>query len=226
MLLKRGIMTARQLRDLPDPWVRKQMSITGLRLVHELRGISCIPLERIPPAKKQIICSRSFGHFITDLKEMEQAMTFYAARAGERLRSQKSVTSHIMVFFETSRFNGPFYAPAKVIQLRRPTNYTPDLIDATLKVIRETFKKGYRYRKGGVMLMEVSPTSERQYDLLTARTEGQEERVMKALDAVNKKYGANSIFYASAGIKREWQMMRQMKSPHYTTDWKQLPVAV
>jgi len=223
MLYSVGIQTAKQLRDMPDVWIRKKMTITGLRLAHELRGIPCIPLGMEPEPKQQIICSRSFGYFITELKDMEQAMTYYASRAAERMREQGRVTSNVMVYFETSRFNGPFYAPSTVINLPRETNYTPDIVTATLTATRHIFRKGFRYRKGGIMLLELSSAKERQYSFLSPRDEAKQEHIMKALDGVNKKYGANSLFFAAAGIRQEWQMMRQMKSPHYTTSWKELP---
>ena len=225
MLNAMGVTTAQQLRNLPDKVVRKKMSITGLRLVHELRGIPCIPLEEIPPAKQQIICSRSFGFFLTELKQVEEAINFYAARAAERMRQQGLVATHIMVFFETSRFNGPYYAPSKVMELPRATNYTPDIAAATLKAIRQMFRPGFRYRKGGVMLMELSAANGRQLDLLSPRNEPEQDELMKALDRVNAKYGANTLFFAATGIKKEWQMMRKMKSPHYTTNWDELPLA-
>lgn len=225
MLLSMGFSTAKQLRDMPDVVVRKKMSITGLRLVHELRGIRCMELEHQPEPKKQIICSRSFGYSITELKDMEQAMTTYASRAAERMREQGLVTSDILVYFETSRFNGQYYAPSKVMNLHSQTNYTPDIVKATLDATRQIFKKGYRYRKGGIMLLELTQAKERQYNLLSPRNEEKQEHLMTALDGINKKYGANSLFFAAAGIRKEWQMMRQMKSPHYTTNWKDLPLA-
>ena len=226
MLYAAGIKTAKQLRDMPDPWVRKKMTITGLRMVHELRGFPCIPLELQPEPKQQIICSRSFGYFITELKDMEQAMTYYASRAAERMREQNLVTADILVYFETSRFSGPLYAPSKVMNLHRETNYTPDIVTATLNATRQIFRKGFRYRKGGIMLMGLSSAKERQFDMLSPRNEAQQEHLMKALDGVNKKYGANSLFFAAAGIRREWKMMREMKSPHYTTNWQELPSTV
>jgi DNA polymerase V len=225
MLESVGVKTALQLRELPDAWVKKRMSVTGLRMVRELRGEPCIALEDAPPAKKQIICSRSFGKFLTELQQIEEAMTFYASRAAERMRSQNLVTSDVMVWFETSRFSGSFYAPSKVMHLERMTNYTPDIVKATLTAVREAFRKGYRYRKGGVMLLELSAAKNRQYDLLSPRNEPKQEAMMTALDAINKKFGSNTLFYAAAGIRQEWQMMRQMKSPHYTTMWGELPVA-
>src|SRR5215510_8959110 len=43
MLERAGIKTALALRDADDEWVRRRMTIVGLRTVHELRGIQCIP---------------------------------------------------------------------------------------------------------------------------------------------------------------------------------------
>ena len=225
MLNSRGVYTAAQLRDLPDAWVRKKMTITGLRMVHELRGIPCIELEDVNADKKQIICSRSFGYFVSELQDLEQAMSYYAARAAERMRTQNLAATDIMVFFETSRHNGPFYAPYRIEHLPRMTDFTPDIVRATLNATRAMYRKGYRLRKGGVMLMGLQPMETRQFDLLSTRDEPKQEQLMKALDGVNRKFGSNTMFFAAAGIKREWQMMRQMKSPHYTTSWKELPVA-
>jgi DNA polymerase V len=163
---------------------------------------------------------------LTELKDVEEALVFYASRAAERMRHQGSVADNLMVFFETSRFSGPQYFPSVVINLPRATNYTPNIIEATKAGTRKIFRKGYRYRKGGVMLMGLSPAGNRQYDLLSERTESKQEALMKTLDGLNKRYGANSVFYAATGIKQDWQMIRKLKSPHYTTSWDELPVAM
>jgi DNA polymerase V len=224
MLLRCGITTALQLRNMPDAWIRKKMSITGLRLAHELRGHPCIPLEETPPAKQQIICSRSYGYFLDKLQDVEQAMVYFATRAAERMREQRLVTRDIMVWMETSRFHGPYDRPTIIRNLPRATNYTPDIIAATLTSVRKGFRHGLRYRKGGVMLMELTSETQRQPDLLLPRNEDKQTSVMKALDKLNRKYGEHSVFYAAAGMNEKLKMMRQFKSPHYTTSWKELPV--
>jgi len=48
-----NIHTARQLRDASPKWLRKKFNVDMERIVLELRGISCIPIETIPPAKKR-----------------------------------------------------------------------------------------------------------------------------------------------------------------------------
>jgi DNA polymerase V len=226
LLCALGIRTAKQLRDLDIKWVRKKMTVTGERMVRELRGEPCYGMDEQPRSKQQIICSRSFGNFLTEVKDIEEALVFYASRAAERMRQQGSVASAIMVFFETSRFSGPQYFPSIVINLPRESNYTPDIIKATVAGVRRIYRKGPRYRKGGIMLLGLVPATNRQYDLLSSRTEPKQESLMQSLDNLNKRFGANTVFYAATGIKQQWRMMRKMKSPHYTTDWAELPVAV
>ena len=49
---------------------------------------------------------------------------------------------------------------------------------------------------------------------------------MFTLDQLNRKYGKGTIKLASEGTKRSWVMRRDLKSPNYTTDWKDLPSTI
>ena len=53
---------------LPDDWVRKQMSVVGLRLKKELEGESVLSLEESRSPKKAIATTRSFEKNLTALK--------------------------------------------------------------------------------------------------------------------------------------------------------------
>ena len=67
MLRQSGITTARDLKYADDGWVRRRMTIQGLRTVMELRGIDCLALDdsaRIRPGS--ILSSRSFGTPVED----------------------------------------------------------------------------------------------------------------------------------------------------------------
>ena len=77
------------LRRADDQFIKTHMGIVGLRLVMELRGLSCLQLEQCPPPKKGITCARSFGRAITQLQEMEQAVSSYVTRAAEKLRTEE-----------------------------------------------------------------------------------------------------------------------------------------
>src|SRR2546425_5991390 len=82
------ITTALQLRNVNDRWVRQELRIVGLRLVWELRGISCLPLELCPPPKQSLMVSRSFGRPITTLTEMREAVATDMTRAAGKFSRQ------------------------------------------------------------------------------------------------------------------------------------------
>ena len=101
---KTKIETALELKRCSDRWIRKHLTIRGLRLVWELRGISCLPLEAFEKPRKGLCCSRSFGKAVTTLEDLSEAVAMHATRGGEKPRRQHLVASHLMVFISTSRF--------------------------------------------------------------------------------------------------------------------------
>lgn len=219
-----GIVTARHLQHADDGWIRKHLTVTGLRTVWELRGIPCIPLEKAPAPKKGIVTSKSFGRVVTSLEELGEAVTTYISRAAEKLRSQRSVTGSVSVFITTNRFKPkkPQYANSLMISLSKTTSSTPILIKQALQCLRKIYKPGYEYKKAGVMLTEIIPDSWQQGNLFTEETSGKE--LMKVLDAINAKWGHSTVQYASAGFKKNWSFKREQLSQAYTTRWDQLPI--
>lgn len=84
-----GIRTALDLALTNPAFVRKNFSIVLERTVRELNGKSCMSLEEAPPAKQQIVCSRSFGEKITEYDSLRQAVCQYAERVSEKLRKER-----------------------------------------------------------------------------------------------------------------------------------------
>ena len=153
MLRRNGIENAYQLSQAPDKWVQKKMTIVGLRMVKELRGISCIDLETDINPKKEIVSSRSFGAPVIELRDMQEATATYCIRAVEKLREEKQVASQITVFLTTNRFkNEPQYANYATARLLLPSAYTPDFLKAVQKILKNIFRPGYKYKKSGVMI--------------------------------------------------------------------------
>lgn len=79
MLKAAGIETARKLRDADRRWVRKRMTVVGARIVEELRGIPCLPLEECPRSKKSVTCSRSFGVLVACFGEDERCFRSFVS---------------------------------------------------------------------------------------------------------------------------------------------------
>jgi DNA polymerase V len=225
MLKQHGITTALQLRQADDQWIRKRMGIVGLRLVMELRGVSCLELEQCPAPKQSLTCSRAFGKLISTLAEMEEAVSVYTSRVAEKLRRGRLAATVLTVCLTTNEFKeGPQYSNALTLKLPVVTDTTSELIRCALQGIRAIYRDGYLYKKAGVMLTGLVPAGQTQADLFDDRDRGKSKQLMSALDSINDRWGADTLHYASNGISKPWKTQCHRRSPAYTTDWNALPI--
>lgn len=223
-----GITTALQLAQANPTFIRKNFNVVLERTVRELNGESCISLEEAPPAKQQIVCSRSFSERVTTQVAMHQAVCQYAERAAEKLREEHQYCKHIAVFIKTSPFavNEPYYSNMASEKLATPMRDTRDIIAAAMKCLERIWQDGYRYAKAGIMLNDFTPTGVSQLNLFDdVQPSPRSDELMKVLDSINHS-GLGKVWFAGRGIAPEWQMKREMLSPAYTTRWKDIPNAV
>lgn len=164
------IHTAKELRDFDQKTLRKEFSVVMERLIQELRGISCLPLESVQP-RKQIMSSRSFGNLLTELESIEEAISHYAAKACIKLRSQKSRAGGIYVFLHTNHFreNEKQYGNCITLNFLEPTSDSSYVIKMAKEGLRKIYRKGYRYHKAGLMLLDISSTTIKQHDFFIPR---------------------------------------------------------
>ena len=224
-----GIQTALDLSRLDTATVRSKWSVVLERTVRELQGTSCIELEDAPAAKKEIACTRSFGQPITELSDLNEAVTHFASRAAEKLRKQGSTTLQVMCFVRTSPFRkDPQYSRSICVPLRRPTADTGALVSAAVAGMKAIFRQGYNYAKAGVMLLDLQPDTLSQGELDLQGDEGPDHsKLMSTLDQLNKRFGRGTVLMASAGLageQRAWVMKQDRRTPQYTTCWKDLAV--
>ncbi len=225
-LLGKGIRTALDLKNGNDAWLRKNLTVMGLRTAMELRGVPCFTLEKNPPAKQSIASARSFGRPVTSLTELKEAVATYVAVAAEKLRRQNSAAGGLQVYITTNRFHKDDrqYSGSQTVALPEPTGHTGTLIRHALAAVSRLYRSGYRYQKAGILLVDLSPRDRRQYSLFQQPAE-QEIPLMQALDRINKQWGRRTIHYGATGFSTAWHNRQNRKSPAYTTHWDQLPVA-
>jgi DNA polymerase V len=238
-----GIHTALDLRAADPHLIRQRFNIVVERIVHELCGSSCLPLEQAPPPKKQIMTTRSFGERVTDAEAMREAVSSFASRTAVKLREQHLRTGALMVFIQTSPFNKnePYYQDSAVRTLSRPSRDTGEIIGAAVSALKEIWRPGYRYMKAGVMLLDLSPEDVVQQELFSDHVvrdssvsspshrgpdpEPGRQRLLDMLDRLNQRMGRGTLQYAAEGKGRAWKMRQEHRSPSYTTCWDDLPVA-
>jgi DNA polymerase V len=221
----RGIFNALQLRDCDEAWIRKHLTITGLRTVLELRGTACIAADNLHATRKSIISSRSFGRPVTSRTDLREAIAFHAAIAAAKLRGRQLVAGAIQVFFHTNirKSAAPRYSANLVLPLPRASSDTPTLIRLALKGLERTFKAGYEYQKAGVMLTDITTSACRQGELF-GPAPAEREGLMATVDRINRKWGRDTLQFAATGLDKSWRMKQAHKSPAYTTAWSEIPV--
>jgi DNA polymerase V len=219
-----GIHTAADLRDEDRSLLRNKFGIVMEKISHELNGTSCLPIETIQP-KKQIISSRSFGKLVTELSELEEAVSHYTALACIKLRKQKSVASGICVFLHTNRFreSDSQYSNSLSYFFPDATDDTGYMISMVKQSLKKIYRKHFRYHKAGIMLLDIKPNHIQQLSLLST-IDTKKQSLMTTIDAINKTIGKNSLFFCAEGIEKRWQIKREYRSPRYTTHWDELVV--
>jgi DNA polymerase V len=229
-----GINTVLEFARLDAATVRRRWSVVLERTVRELNGIPCIDLEDAPANKKEIASTRSFGHPVMHLHQLQEAITEFVSRAAGKLRGQQSLAHQILVFIRTSPFRpDPQYSRSITVPLRAPTADTAVLVSAALKGLQCIFVPGFKYAKAGVMLLELQDNSIEQQELdldepgvfaqLSDRS-----ALMTTLDTINRRYGRETLKMASAGLAGEhrvWAMKQERRTPRYTTRWADMLVA-
>ncbi|HDS7116568.1 Y-family DNA polymerase [Klebsiella aerogenes] len=221
-----GIRTVLQLADTDIRFIRKHFNVVLERTVRELRGEPCLELEEFVPVKQEIICSRSFGHRITEYEEMRQAICSYASRAAEKLRQEHQYCRFISVFVKTSPFapDERYYANNASVTLLTPTQDSRDIIAAATRCLDAIWQSGCRYQKAGVMLGDFYSQGVAQLNLFDENAPRKNsQKLMEVLDRLNAEDGRGTLYFAGQGIQQPWQMKREMLSPRYTTRYSDLP---
>ena len=229
-LIEGGVTTVMDLAQADPAMIRSKFSVVVERTVRELQGTQCVDLESLPQPKQEIACTRSFGHPITELHELAEAVTEFASRAAQKLRKQHGLTSQVLCFIRTSPFRSdPQYSRSITVPLRRPSADTGQIVAAALAGLRAIYRPGYNLAKAGVMLLELQSDSVQQQELALEDDELVERsQLMETLDGLNLRYGRGTVAMASAGLagdRRACSMKQDRRTPAYTTNWNDLAVA-
>lgn len=224
MLQNYRIKTAKDLKYADDTWIRKKMTIVGLKTVQELRGTPCLDLVDQAPAKQTITISRTFGKKVSSKAQVREAVASYMVRAAQKLRQEHEIASVVTVFVATSRYEEvDRYFNVATVTLPVATDYTPTLLEAASVCLDAIFKQGYQYKKAGVLLQDLVAKEQRQLALFSATQDStKQQELMKSYDKITERFGRDAISYAAAGKKQTWRSKREKKSPHYTTSWHEL----
>ena len=216
-LIANGIFNAKLLKNCEDAWVRKMMSVNGLKTVSELREISCLDLEETSATRKSCCTTRSFGKPLVNLDDIEQAVTTFARRATERIRGESLTASTVSVFFRTNPFDrNRYYSNSSTTTLSYPTYDTVQIVKTALQLTKIIFRENYKYKKAGVLLSGFYEKGTETKDLFS-EARYRSPKLMSAVDQINERYGSDTIQIATECQMGKWKQKRKNCTQSYTT---------
>ena len=222
-LKNHNINKAYDFTKLPDSWVKKQMSIVGLRLKKELEGESVLSLEENRSPKKAIATTRSFEKNLTTFEDLKERVSTFAIFCSEKLRSQKSSCNSIYVFVKSNRHQKDTiqYQNGIVMTLPYASNSSITISKYAVEGLRKIYKKGVKYKKAGVIVMGIIPNNKHQLNIFE-KEDPKHNVIMKTLDFIAKKEGVSKIKLASQDLKKIWKMKQTRLSSRYTTELNEI----
>ena len=216
-LIANGIFNAKLLKNCEDAWVRKMMSVNGLKTVSELREISCLDLEETSATRKSCCTTRSFGKPLINLEDIEQAVTTFARRATERIRGENLIASTVSVFLRTNPFDrNRYYSNSSTTTLSYPTYDTMQIVKTALQLTKIIFRENYKYKKAGVLLSGFYEKGTETKDLFS-EARYRSPKLMSAVDHINERYGSDTIQIATECQMGKWKQKRKNCTQSYTT---------
>jgi DNA polymerase V len=216
-LIANGIFNAKLLKNCEDAWVRKMMSVNGLKTVSELREISCLDLEETSATRKSCCTTRSFGKPLVNLDDIEQAVTTFARRATERIRGENLTASTVSVFLRTNPFDrNRYYSNSSTTTLSYPTYDTMQIVKIALQLTKIIFRENYKYKKAGVLLSGFYEKGTETKDLFS-EARYRSPKLMSAVDQINERYGSDTIQIATECQIGKWKQKRKNCTQSYTT---------
>jgi DNA polymerase V len=218
-----GIHTAADLRDTDAVHLRRRFGVNQERVVQELRGIDCLPLEEERADREQIQFSRSFAVPISTVAELEEVLSVYTQRAAARLRDQGSLARMMSCTASTSPFRDNHVSHAVSLAFPDPSDDPVQMYRAAVTALGPQLQANQQYVRVGVSLYEFSPRdSHAALDIFG--TEPAPFAAGAVLDSIAAKYGQENLGLGRAGLKtnRAWTMRRDMVSPRATTHWDEL----
>lgn len=221
-----GIQTALDLANADQERIGKIFGKPLSMTILELRGESCIPLGTGDRQRKQILRSASFGNLVADKDSLQGALSFHATEVARLLRKEKIIAHVVGIILETNRFreSDPQYHVFPAIGLPYAVNDTRTIIRTASRLLNRYYRKGFLYKRGGVYATELVAQDEEPRDLFESLETEKQKTISATMDAINKKFGKDTLYYASSQLGKEnWVMKRFHLSPRHAARREDIP---
>ncbi|CAL2094518.1 Y-family DNA polymerase [Tenacibaculum sp. 190524A02b] len=213
-----NINNAYDFTQIHSDWVRNNMTVVGERLHRDLKGERTLELDEPIKAKKNIATTRSFANDLESFDDVRERISTFAVECAKKLRKQNSYCGYVIVFLSTNRHRkeAKQYSRSTVVTLPYASNINNDINTYAICGLKRIFIEGYKYKRAGVIVGNITPMSSKQLTLFNNQGEKMQP-LMAAVDKMNTKYHKDIIKLATQNPERTWIMRQEKLSPNYTT---------
>ncbi len=202
--------------------LRKHGTKVLLQVQDELNGTISFQIEPNKyPKQQEISFSRTFKSRINNYDQLLKILSSFVSILSQKLRRIKKSCLEIEVLISNDYKS---YSSEKV-KLSNYTNDTRKLEMEGKKILERLLLYNSSVKKLGVRLMRLIDNSEVQLDIFSIHEDLNSDVLMSTIDNINKKFGDNSLYFASENKLMKKKLVKSnYKSPSYTTQWEDLPL--
>ena len=197
-----GIDSVGQFVNSTDGWVRKNLSILGLRTKYELLGHYCNPIVTTPKTKKNVASARSFGQDVDDFSQIAEAMYVYIQNGLRKIKEDSLEAKKATIFVSGNKHKGQNHSYYKSVSFQKATSDVEEIWSQVYPELRKLFKKDKSYKKCGIVFSELTPSNQHQITLFQS-----------SLQMVSPP----------SNTEKKWEMKQEFITKKYTTKWEDIP---
>jgi DNA polymerase V len=224
-LTDKNIYTIKDLVNADVSMVRSVCGVTGERLILELNGISVYGVGSTKRVTQESYTStRSFAKEIHDRASLLSALGHHVAHVAEKLRKTGTVASQISIMLRGSRFGD--YAHRVSVKNTVLPFFTDDtflLIKEMERLFESLYDPEIPYKKAGVSVQGILLKEYSTAPLFSQETQNETNPLNVLTDAINDRFGKETIHLALTMRSEKWRERRELRSPAYTTQWGEIP---
>jgi DNA polymerase-4/DNA polymerase V len=193
---KYGVVTALDLAQKDETWVRRMLTKPSIGIWRELHGTVVDELDTKGRHTYQSISkTKTFTPPSNDAKFIYSQLSKNVENACIKARRWKLATPAIFFFLKTQDFR---YHGCEV-KLPHTTCIPSEILNEIKKYFPHVYRTGVRYRATGITLLKLADNTSLQLDLFGAVQESQGfKQVFESIDAISAKYGKHAVFLGSS----------------------------
>ena len=108
------------------------------------------------------------------------------------------------------------------MNMEMPSNDSIDIITAATSLLKAIYKKGFLYKKSGVIVGDIIPQNQVQLNLFSKNQNANRVNLYRSVDFINQAMGRDKVQILGQGISKREKLNKENLSPCYTTRWTDL----